>query len=230
MYSCRPLFVLLFLVSKSSGFSNTRRFSYTSNSHKLNAQIAPLIAEPAAQYASIWVPLFKEVQQSVSPELAPTVDFLLHWGHGLAMLTVLIFMGGIGTYLGFQIRNGNGDGKYWFTLGKTAREQHPLIMGLAAFFFLLGGNGGLVLTAVQGKSVFQSDHADTAVIGLSLLAIQVLLPVFFKSQSKWNLQATRKKSYFKNKPLRDVHATLGVATMATLCVHAFYGIQLGLSF
>lgn len=93
---------------------------------------------------------------------------------GASMATVLIVMGGIGTFLGFQIRSGNGNGTYSFTLGKTAREQHPIIMGLAFFFFLLGGQGGFVLTAVQGKPILESPHADTAVIGLALLAAQVL--------------------------------------------------------
>lgn len=89
------------------------------------------------------------------------------------MGTVLVVMGGIGSFLGYQIRKGNGSAQYAFTLGKTAREQHPLIMGLAFFFFLLGGQGGFVLTLLQGKPIMESAHADSAIIGLSLLAIQV---------------------------------------------------------
>lgn len=129
------------------------------------------------------------------------------------MATVLIVMGGIGAFLGWQIRNGNGEEQYAFTLGKTAREQHPLIMGLAFLFFLTGGQGGLVLTAVAGKEIMQSPHFYSAAAGMSLLALQATLPFFFSSKQG----------------LRTVHAYLGSATMLVLFVHMYNGINLGLS-
>ena len=88
-------------------------------------------------YVNLFIPMFKQAQEA---GLAP--DVAIKWGHGSAMATVLFVMGGIGAFLGWQIRLGGGSNTYAFTLGKTAREQHPLIMGLAFFFFLLGGQGG----------------------------------------------------------------------------------------
>jgi hypothetical protein len=86
---------------------------------KASTEIFEGIREPVENYVNIWVPLFKAVE---------VPEFILHWGHGSAMAMVLFAMGGIGTFLGWQIRLGNGEGEYAFTLGKTAREQHPLIM------------------------------------------------------------------------------------------------------
>lgn len=78
------------------------------------------IKGPVQSYVDIWTPMFKKASES---GLVP--DFLLHWGHGAAMASVLLSMGVIGAYFGWQIRLGNGEEVTPLTLGETIREAHP---------------------------------------------------------------------------------------------------------
>ena len=136
---------------------------------QMNAALLTLDAiEPAvSSYVAIWTPLFEGAKAAgIAPE------WLLHWGHGGAMATGLFAMGGYGAFLGWQTRFGNGNTVYPLTLGETARELHPKLMGAALFFFLLGGQGGLVLLATAGQPILQSAHSSTAVIGIALLIAQ----------------------------------------------------------
>ena len=177
----------------------------------MNAVLFALASiEPAvSSYVSIWVPLFESAKAS---GLAP--EFLLHWGHGAAMSTVLFLMCGYGAFLGWQTRLGNGGEVYALSLGETARELHPKLMGLALFFFLLGGQGGLVLLATAGQPILQSAHSSTAVIGLTLLLAQASLGASMGSSEAG----------------RAAHAYLGSGTLLALVCHAYYGLNLGVSF
>ena len=75
----------------------------------------------------------------------------------LNMATVLVTMGGFGTYLGWAIRSDpKSAGKLaiageptWYNLGKTTAKLHSTLMGAMAIIFFLGANGGLVLSLVQ---------------------------------------------------------------------------------
>jgi hypothetical protein len=169
------------------------------------------IKGPVQSYVDIWTPMFKTAQES---GLLP--DFILHWGHGAAMGSVLLSMGVIGAYMGWQIRLGNGEEVTPLTLGDTIRVAHPKIIGGAFFFFLLGGQGGLVLLDAQDKIIFESPHAMTAVLSVVLLACQALLPKLFATEN--------------GALARNVHAYLGTATMAVLFAHMATGLNLGLSF
>ena len=166
---------------------------------------------PAKAYADIWTPWFKDYYDNGNglPEA------LLHWGHAGAMTSVLLSMGLIGAAMGWQIRFGAGNESNALTLGETVREAHPKIMGGAAFFFLLGGQGGLVLKqTLEAGNVLESPHAVTGILALTLLAFQVVLPRFFAKGGQL---------------ARDVHTFVGTSTMALLFAHMATGIQLGLS-
>lgn len=182
-----------------------------SSSMSMSIEAFEGIREPIQSYVNIWTPMFKQASES---GLVP--DFLLHWGHGAAMGSVLLSMGLIGAYTGWQIRLGNGEEVTPLTLGETIREAHPKIIGGAFFFFLLGGQGGLVLLDTQGKTILESPHALTAALSVAALATQALLPKLFATEN--------------GALARDAHAYLGTATMALLFAHLATGVNLGLSF
>ncbi len=138
--------------------------------------------------------------------------FVTKYFHGLNMATVLFAMGGYGTYLGWQIRAGNG-GDATFGTPDTAAELHPKLMAGMTLFFLAGGQGGLLFNLLQGKPLLESPHAVSALAGLLLLGANgALSSVMGESPN-----------------LRTTHALLGSALMLVFAVHAVFGIQLALS-
>eukprot|EP00434_Breviolum_minutum_P031228 symbB.v1.2.027617.t1/scaffold2845.1/size69024/5 len=210
--SMRPVLLPLALLAAiaAPAFTGMSRATPRTRIPRAADNFIPLDAiEPAvSSYVNIWTPLFKSAQES---GLAP--EFLIHWGHAGAMATVLLAMGGYGTFLGWSTRLGNGSTVYPLSLGQTAAALHPQLMGLALFLFFLGGQGGLVLLATQGQPILQSAHSSTAVIGLGLMAVQAALGVTMGESSE----------------KRTIHAVLGTSVMLVLLVHLFYGLNLGFS-
>lgn len=106
-------------------------------------------------------------------------EFVIHWFHALNMGVVLFAMGGYGTYLGWRIRAGYGD-EDTFGTPDSAAELHWKLMAGMGFFFLLGGQGGLIFTLLEDRTLFASPHAITATAGLGVLAAQGALGATMK--------------------------------------------------
>ena len=138
-------------------------------------------------------------------------EFVVKYFHGLNMATVLFAMGGYGTYLGYQIRAGNG-GDPTFGTPDTAASLHPKLMAGCFLFFLAGGQGGLLFNLLQNKPLLESPHAVSALAGLMLLGANGVLATVMK----------------ENPQLRTAHAFLGTSLMAVLVVHAGLGLKLAL--
>jgi hypothetical protein len=122
-------------------------------------------------------------------------------------------MGGYGTWLGWQVRAGNG-GDSTFGTPDTVSDLHPKLMWGMFIFFAAGGQGGLLFNLLEGRPVLESPHAVSALAGLILLAGNGMLSSFMKESPQ----------------LRTTHAFLGTSLMAVFVVHAALGIQQALSF
>ncbi|KAM0045956.1 putative di-hem cytochrome, transmembrane [Helianthus debilis subsp. tardiflorus] len=136
-------------------------------------------------------------------------DWLVHWGHPGNMAVVLFAMGGYGTYLGFRIRFSDDVEEK-----AMAKDLHPKLLAGMFFFFALGATGGVTSLLTSDKPILESPHAVTGLIGLTLLAVQTALPTLFEG----------------NPGLRNVHGILGSGIMTLFLVHAYLGLQLGLSY
>jgi len=157
--------------------------------------------------------MFSGLQESLQPTADTFTalglpDALIKWGHPGNMFVVLAAMGGYGSYLGWQIRlSDDAD------VVAKAQDAHPKLLGGATAFFFLGAIGGMLSMTMQGRPIFESTHAWTGVGGLTLLAIQAMLPLFFEDDPN----------------ARNYHAYIGSATMLFLFMHAAAGLNLGLS-
>ncbi|GMP84908.1 hypothetical protein CsSME_00038258 [Camellia sinensis var. sinensis] len=112
-------------------------------------------------------------------------DWLVHWGHPGDMAVVLFAMGGYGTYLVFfrltQIKF------YGLQEEKAnAKDLHPKLLVGMFFFFALGATGGITALLTSDKPIFESPHAVTGLIGLTLLTIQTILPSLFEVKKCFN--------------------------------------------
>lgn len=151
--------------------------------------------------------------------LQPTADAVaalglpaavIKWGHPGNMAVVLGAMGFYGSgYLGYAIRNKGADKD----LKKYAREMHPKLAIGMSIFFALGATGGLLSLTTQGKPIFESPHVWTGLGGLTLLGLQGMLSLFFQDDPS----------------ARGLHAYLGAFILVLFSIHAFLGLQLGLS-
>ncbi|GFY93310.1 hypothetical protein Acr_08g0017060 [Actinidia rufa] len=157
----------------------------------------------AGTVRSLFVPFVELVKSWNLP------DWLVHWGHPGNMAVVLFAMGGYGTYLGFRIRFSNDVEEK-----AKAKDLHPKLLAGMFFFFALGATGGITSLLTSDKPIFESPHAVTGLIGLTLLTVQTLLPALFEG----------------NPGLRNVHGILGSGIMTLFLVHAALGLQLGLSY
>ncbi|XVE96602.1 hypothetical protein REPUB_Repub02eG0237100 [Reevesia pubescens] len=135
--------------------------------------------------------------------------WLVHWGHPGNMAVVLFAMGGYGTYLGFRIRYSDD-----IEEKAKAKDLHPKLLGGMFFFFALGATGGITSLLTSDRPIFESPHAVTGLIGLTLLTIQTILPTLFEG----------------NPGLRNVHGILGSGIMTLFLIHAALGLQLGFSY
>lgn len=172
-----------------------------------------LQASPLSVLALAALPGADQVTALIEPwaEIVRGLDlpyWLLHWGHPGNMAVVLFAMGGYGSWLGWQIRLSDDA-----AVKAKAKEAHPKILAGLFFFFTAGAVGGVTSLVTTGKPIFESPHALTGFIGLALLTIQTLLPVFFEG----------------NPSIRSVHAWFGSGIMALFLVHFALGLQLGFS-
>ncbi|HEY9749967.1 MAG TPA: DUF4079 domain-containing protein [Allocoleopsis sp.] len=134
---------------------------------------------------------------------------VVHWGHPVMMGIVVLAMGSAVGITGWRSRLTTDA-----TIAGQNRDAHPKIAGWMFLFMALGFTGGVLSLVMQQQPIFESPHFWTALLVLSLLGFNALIALV---------------GFGANKSLRTVHAFLGSITLVLMLVHAFLGLNLGLS-
>jgi Protein of unknown function (DUF4079) len=137
---------------------------------------------------------------------------IVHWGHPAMMGIVLFVMGSFAGITGWQGRTLAAKDP---EAAAAKRAEHRKVAPLMFVFIALGYTGGVLSLVMQDKPIFESSHFWTGSTIIVLLSINTLLAVtkFGGGQGA----------------LRAAHAYIGSAALALFVVHAFLGLNLGLS-
>lgn len=137
---------------------------------------------------------------------------LTHWGHPFFMSIVMYVMGGYGAYAGWKGRVLTASDPKAAIVSKTL---HRKVMPVMFAFMAIGATGGILSLVIQKHAVMGSSHFLTALVVLTLLAINSVIS---------------STGFGGNKPeLRKVHAYLGSGILVMMIVHSLMGLKLGLS-
>jgi hypothetical protein len=136
---------------------------------------------------------------------------IVHWGHPAMMGIVLFVMGSFAGITGWQGRILATKDPEGASVKKT---EHSRIAPLMFLFIALGYTGGVLSLVMQNKPIFESPHFWTGSTIIVLLSINALL-----AATKFGGQGA----------LRSAHAYIGSTALALFIVHAFLGVNLGLS-
>lgn len=132
---------------------------------------------------------------------------LIHWGHPVAMILAISFLGGYGLYQGYLIRSSKD-----ISAKRKAAAFHPTLMSILIGVMFIGAQGGLSSLLVQEHPILESSHAGSALLMFGMLTVQALL-----------------SSLISVSPIaRNAHAYFGVATIAVVLYHITTGFSLGL--
>jgi Protein of unknown function (DUF4079) len=136
---------------------------------------------------------------------------VVHWGHPAMMGIVLFVMGSFTGITGWQGRTLAAKDPE-AAAGK--RTEHSKVAPLMFLFIAMGYTGGVLSLVMQGKPIFESPHFWTGSSIIALLSINALLAA---------------TSFGGQGGLRSAHAYIGSAALALFLIHAFLGLNLGLS-
>ncbi|MDJ0735163.1 MAG: DUF4079 domain-containing protein [Nostocaceae cyanobacterium] len=138
---------------------------------------------------------------------------IIHWGHPVMMGIVIFVMGSFVGWSGWRSRLLKEEDK------DAALENSSYHRKLAPWMFLfisLGSTGGILSLVMQHQPIMESPHFWTGAVVLTLLAVNAVIALSKFGGDKANL--------------RTVHAYLGSIALGILFVHAFLGLNLGMSF
>ncbi|NEP19481.1 MAG: DUF4079 domain-containing protein [Leptolyngbya sp. SIO4C1] len=135
---------------------------------------------------------------------------IIHWGHPLMMGIVIFAMGTTAAYAGWKIRTADQPEET-----APTRKLHKRVALWMTTFIALGYTGGLLSLVMQGEPILESPHfwTGTAIVGMLGLNGAISFSKFGGGKDS----------------LRTAHAYIGTAAVALMFVHAFLGLNLGLS-